>query len=391
MKKETETIELARIIVRSMREKLTGPEQQQLDAWLEADAAHRERYKAFCDTAFLKDRTARHKEIDWQSGYRHFRTVRSGRRKRLFLRRTARYAAVLLLLLSASVAGYLWWPVAAPPEQKFVPGQGKALLTLAAGEQITLGDTTSIRLKTPEGTHIRIGNKQIGYSPDGSGKDETPQYHTLQTSRGGEYRMTLSDGTKVWLNADTKMRYPVRFSGNERRVFVEGEVFLDVRRDTARPFVLVSEHGEVTVLGTRFNFRSYPEETEAVTTLESGCVRMASGKNGGTIRLMPGEQGRLDKKAGTLVKKEVDTYLYTAWQKGRIVCRNARLETLFNTLARWYDLQIVYADPAAKDIRFTCDIDKCERFEKILEIIESNRRVRFTTDHRTITVHLPEK
>ena len=200
--------------------------------------------------------------------------------------------------------------------------------------------------------------------------------------------MTLSDGTEVWINAETEIRYPVEFADDKRVVYVEGEAYFEVAKDVKRPFYVISDQVRLKVLGTSFNFRSYPEETSAVTTLATGSVLIHSDKMDQEIRLMPGEQGVLDKETGDLSKKSIDPYLYSAWRSGRFVFRNARLEDMFNTLSRWYDLQVFYLNPTVKDIRFTGDLDKTDDFESILKIIENNERVIFNVNKRTVSIQL---
>ena len=169
---------------------------------------------------------------------------------------------------------------------------------------------------------------------------------------------------------------------------MDGEAYFEVTKDEAKPFVVMSSQAQVTVLGTSFNFRSYPEEEEVVITLESGSVSMYSKTEQQEILLEPGEQGTLNKESGRLSKQEVETYLYSAWKDGRFVFRDTRLEDLFNILARWYDLEIFYLNQEAKDICFTGDIDKTENFESILKIIENNERVIFNVNERTVSIQL---
>ena len=190
------------------------------------------------------------------------------------------------------------------------------------------------------------------------------------------------------MNAESEIRYPVRFTGSKREIFLEGEAFLTVTPNKEKPFVVVSSKASVTVLGTEFNFRAYPDEENVQTTLVEGSVIMQSARYKQQIRLIPGEQGTLEIETGKLYKQEVNTYLYTAWKDGRFAFRNTRLEELFNILSRWYDLHVFYLNPEAKDIRFTGDINKTEDFNAILKIIENNERVIFNVNKRTVSVQL---
>lgn len=145
-------------------------------------------------------------------------------------------------------------------------------------------------------------------------------------------------------------------------------------------------------LGCRAGYRvqptGLPDEDNVQTTLVKGSVIMQSARFKQEVKLVPGEQGTLEVKTGKLSKQEVNTYLYTAWKDGRFAFRDARLEDLFNILSRWYDLQVFYLNPEAKDIRFTGDINKTEDFNAILKIIENNERVIFNVNKRTVSVQL---
>ena len=235
---------------------------------------------------------------------------------------------------------------------------------------------------------VNVMNNKVFYTlpEDSLCTQESPIFNTLQIPRGGEYFLTLADGTEVWLNAETEIRYPVQFTGNKRVVYLDGEAYFTVAPDKKKPFTVVSTHASVSVLGTQFNFRAYPDEQDVQTTLVSGSVIMQSEKYKQQIKLVPGEQGVLEKRSANLTKQEVNTYLYTAWKDGRFAFRDARLEDLFNILARWYDLSIFYQSPEAKDIRFTGDLNKTDDFKSILKIIEQNERVTFTVNQHTVFI-----
>lgn len=389
-KQESDIFELAEIIVRSMQKELPESKQQLLDAWLAESEEHQTQYAMFQETAFLQERLKQHQAINYQEDYRLFADKQQQKRQShpRFLRHITRYAAVIAILLSGIIGLYLSDHQTEIPEiaNESATLRKKAVLTLAKGEQIALSDTIQTLLQSQAGADINIEGSQISYHV----KEEdttTVQYNSLQTPRGGEFVLTLSDGSRVWLNAESEIRYPVKFTDEKRLIYIQGEAFLEVATDPEHPFVIVSNQTEITVLGTSFNFRSYPEEENIITTLVSGSVRMTSDAKQ-DILLSPGEQGILDKKTGTLSKQLVETYLYTAWKDGRIVFRETRLEDLFNFLARWYDLQIVYHNPETKDIRFTGDIDKTEDFHSILKIIELNERVHFSVDNRVVHIRL---
>ncbi len=389
--KESRIFRLAEIITRSLREELPAPERAMLEEWLAQDERHQTLYDSFGQDEVLAEQVRLHRSIDWQGDCRRVMLKQKPlqHRHRVFYY-CLRYAALFILLLS----GLAVWLVKSHridsplPAGELADYHNKACLTLAGGEQIILSanDTVIAPVLSQRGAHIEIRENQITYSTTVAVNDDIP-CNTLTIPRGGEYLLTLSDGTRVWLNAESQLRYPVKFTGKQRTVYLVGEAYFNVQADTSCPFTVISGPAEITVLGTSFNLRAYPEE-DILTTLVSGAVQMAEKVGGQCVRLAPGEQGCLEKTNGYMTKQKVDTYLCTAWKDGRLVFRDMRLEELFTILARWYDLEVFYLNPEAKDIRFTGDMDKTECFENILRIIEQNRRVHFHVKGRAVSVSL---
>ena len=387
--KEENIFRLSDIIARSLNTELPADDRRDLEEWLAQDERHRSLYASFQEEETLMKQTAGHQSIDWQQDYRQFLRQLAERRRRRLVLRVSQYAAMVCLLLTA---GLSWWWQNGKTSQEtgetIVSIRPKALLTLEGGQQIALSaNDTLTPVASQKGARIEIQENRLTYSAEPTTSERIP-CNTLETPRGGEYLLTLSDGTRVWLNAASQLRYPVKFSDKQRTVYLLGEAYFEVAPDASHPFTIISGPAEITVLGTRFNLQAYPEE-DIVTTLVSGAVQMSEKVSGQSVQLVPGEQGRLTKTNGDITKQQVDTRLYTAWQEGRIIFRDMRLEELFTILSRWYDLEVFYLQPEVKDIRFTGDIDKMERFEDILHIIEQNRRVRFKIHGRTVSIALP--
>ena len=394
MKKEKDIFRLADVIARSLEGTLSADEQRELDEWLAVSAANREKYEGFRTAGALERKSAEYQQVDWQGDCKKFMASRARSQRRRRVQWFARYAAVFVLLFGVAI----WLYISAghekgerPVAQSGVAVSKNAILTLAGGEQVVLSDSNFSALKMQGDIHVTVEGNNISYTNRNDGEEKREKkvlFNTLRIPRGGEYFLTLSDGSTVWLNAETEIRYPVEFVGDKRVVYVEGEAYFDVKKDEKRPFVVRAAQADVRVLGTSFNFRAYPDEDGVTTTLESGSVIMVSQKSKQEIRLEPGEQGTLDKESGELSKHAVDTYLYSAWKDGRFVFEDARLEDLFHVLARWYDLHVFYVHPGAKDIRFTGDLNKSEDFGAILEIIENNERVEFEVNERTVSIRL---
>ena len=389
--KENNIFQLARIIAASLRGKANDEEQRTLREWLSVSTRNEKIYDGFKDGKRLEQKIVESRQINWEKDYQQFITKRQRTRKNRRIKTIIRYAAILTLPLVAAGIFLLQKndrQAIVSISEVIKPGEHKAVLITGGGERITLSDSTLSPIQEQNGMIVNVMNNKVFYTlpEDSLCTQESPIFNTLQIPRGGEYFLTLADGTEVWLNAETEIRYPVQFTGNKRVVYLDGEAYFTVAPDKKKPFTVVSTHASVSVLGTQFNFRAYPDEQDVQTTLVSGSVIMQSEKYKQQIKLVPGEQGVLEKRSANLTKQEVNTYLYTAWKDGRFAFRDARLEDLFNILARWYDLSIFYQSPEAKDIRFTGDLNKTDDFKSILKIIEQNERVTFTVNQHTVFI-----
>ena len=389
--KENNIFQLARIIAASLRGKANDEEQRTLREWLSVSTRNKKIYDGFKDGKRLEQKIVESRQINWEKDYQQFITKRQRTRKNRRIKTIIRYAAILTLPLVAAGIFLLQKndrQAIVSISEVIKPGEHKAVLITGGGERITLSDSTLSPIQEQNGMIVNVMNNKVFYTlpEDSLCTQESPIFNTLQIPRGGEYFLTLADGTEVWLNAETEIRYPVQFTGDKRVVYLDGEAYFTVAPDKKKPFTVVSTHASVSVLGTQFNFRAYPDEQDVQTTLVSGSVIMQSEKYKQQIKLVPGEQGVLEKRSANLTKQEVNTYLYTAWKDGRFAFRDARLEDLFNILARWYDLSVFYQSPEAKDIRFTGDLNKTDDFKSILKIIEQNERVTFTVNQHTVFI-----
>ena len=389
--KEKNIFQLARIIAASLKGNANDEEQRTLREWLSVSTRNKKIYDEFKDGKRLEQKIVESQQINWKNDYQHFITKRQRTRKNRRMKTIIRYAAILTLPIVAAGIFLLQkndQQAIVSISEVIKPGEHKAVLITGGGERITLSDSTLSPIQEQNGMIVNVTNNKVSYilPEDSLCTQGSPIFNTLQIPRGGEYFLTLADGTEVWLNAETEIRYPVQFTGDKRVVYLDGEAYFTVAPDKNKPFTVVSTHASVSVLGTQFNFRAYPDERDVQTTLVSGSVIMQSEKYKQQIKLVPGEQGVLEKNSAKLMKQEVNTYLYTAWKDGRFAFRDARLEDLFNILARWYDLSVFYQSPEAKDIRFTGDLNKTDDFKSILKIIEQNERVIFTVNQRTVFI-----
>jgi ferric-dicitrate binding protein FerR (iron transport regulator) len=254
------------------------------------------------------------------------------------------------------------------------PGKDKAILTLANGRKIVLDSTAPASV---EDGKITIENSTVVYTVDAS---DMPSENLLTVPRGGQYKLVLPDGTKVWLNAESSLKYQTAFNGNERRVVLTGEAYFDVTKNKEKPFIVESSGNTIKVLGTRFNVNSYGDENVFVATLVEGSVQVTSGNLSKTLR--PGEQAKIDGSAINV--KQVDAGEFIAWKDGEFVFRDAPVHSITNQLARWYDLQVEFRDPVDKHLNATIKRDL--PLSKILYYLEQTGDVHFKVEGKKLIV-----
>lgn len=262
------------------------------------------------------------------------------------------------------------------------PDTYKAILTLADGKRLLLDNEQSGEIRQA-GTVINIRDKQIDYTNDSIGKAD--KYNLLAVQRGGEYILTLSDGTVVWLNSDSKLKYPMQFAGKERRVILQGEAYFNVSADPDKPFIVETSGQEIKVLGTKFNISAYADES-AVTTLLEGSVNLTSSTTLQQHRLIPGEQVCLDPLTHEFIVTRVNPEDVIAWTEGKFVFNDNTLEQVMKKLERWYNITVNYIDPKAKEIVFKGNLPRYADLKTLLTMIEKISPVRFLTHQNQIEI-----
>jgi len=252
-----------------------------------------------------------------------------------------------------------------------LPGGNKAVLTLSTRSDINLESVSNGTIVTEGGTKIsKLNDGQLVYNI----LEEKPTqvlYNTVTTPRGGQYQLLLADGSKVWLNSASSIRFPVSFVGNERRVEVSGEAYFEVAKDPSRPFkVDVDGKNEIEVLGTHFNINSYADEGTIKTTLLEGSVKVTSLKTGESKLITPGQQAQLNTD-GQIAISKTDLDNVMAWKNGYFNFDGADTRTVMQFVSRWYDVDVVYDGEVPKR-EFGGDIEKNLKLSQLLKILEKN-------------------
>jgi ferric-dicitrate binding protein FerR (iron transport regulator) len=282
-----------------------------------------------------------------------------------FLRHWGWAAAVVFLLLGT---GVYYWSQQKPRTEvtlmsDIAPGTNKAVLTLADGSKVML-DSAGNQVVQQGATAIRQQGSSLQYDSKGNGA--TVAYNTLSTPRGGQFQVVLPDGTKVWLNAASAIRYPTFFSGAERLVELTGEAYFEVTQSANMPFrVKINATNTIEVLGTSFNVNAYTEEDYIRTTLLEGAVRVSSG--GKKMTLKPGEQAQSSAKQPFVkVLEHADISKAIAWKNGLFNFQDVRLEEVMRQLSRWYDIEVVY-EKGVPDLEFIGEIERSLPLSEVLK------------------------
>lgn len=263
-------------------------------------------------------------------------------------------------------------------------GNKEATLTLADGSKVKLEDNVEQIIADHENLKIeKDAANNIKYRAQ-TGEKEKLQYNTIAVPRGSDYSLTLSDGTKVWLNADTKLRYPVKFAEGKRDVYLSGEALFEVAHNEKAPFTVQAHDSKVKVLGTRFNISAYDNQAFIATTLVEGSVEINN--LGNTAVLKPGHQSTIIRGENQITVEKVDTQLYTSWVGGVYEFENVELEYIISQLGRAYDVEFFFLEEQYKHIRFTGAFEKENSFEYALNMIERIADVDFAIKDRHVLI-----
>ncbi|OQP59247.1 hypothetical protein A3860_37985 [Niastella vici] len=413
---------IADLIIKELRETLTADEAQALQQWIASDEKNRTLHDQFTSDDWLHEQLIAFGESDQrikEQVYAQLPEVYDAlhaRPKRIWMRYASIAAAVLVLLTAG-----IWYLVPKKSATKNVPAQQVPVATAipAGGNKatLTLADGTVIDLdKAANGTIAKEGKTTVNKKEDGqieyksatSKRESEITYNLLSTPRGGQYQLLLPDGSKVFLNAASSIRYPTTFSGNERRVEITGEAYFEIAHDAVKPFKVMvfpgeggsGRGGEVEVLGTHFNINAYGDEQPIVTTLLEGKIKITPvevvGKQVATSQpstslkaykvLLPGEEAQISSGADILIRKNVDTEAAVAWMKGFFDFHNANIKTVMKQVSRWYNVDIQYEN-AVPGQTFEGSLDRNIPLNELLDLMQKMGTTKFQIEGRTIKVN----
>jgi len=373
-----------KLLLKLVENRLSEKESEELIAWLKSKE-HQDYFREFVEINHLLN-----SEQYFGNAERLLDKMEPSR-KRFSPSALLKYAAVLLVLISSTLffKNDLFptedskVPAPVIHNNRIQPGVNAAVLTLGDGREVALGKGADYSTEI-----LNAKEDRIVYAPK-QDKASRMEYNYLSVPRGGQFSLLLSDSTKVWLNSESKLKYPVEFVAGQRRevYLLYGEAYFEVTSSTKNngdDFKVYHKDQEIQVLGTQFNIKAYGDEPEVLTTLVEGKVAVRNGER--SLEIAPGEQSRLNLDTGAIEVSEVDVFAEISWKSGVFSFKKKRLEEIMRTLARWYDMEVIFENKSLKDKRFKGVLRKNQSIEDILSVIMSSSLRSYEINDKTVTL-----
>jgi ferric-dicitrate binding protein FerR (iron transport regulator) len=365
-------------------EALSYEDREYLENWMH-DSKNKREYRRL---QFLKSRFDIETRISRMDSNKSWVKIDRKLSRSISFKRILSYAAAIVIpLLIIGGAFYVFELKSADEITKIssniIPGKNQAILTLASGESIALNKINKTLIVNKAGDTIahKKGNGLV-YKKESF--KENIESNKVFVPRGGEYQLTLSDGTKVWLNSESELSYPVCFRGKERIIYLKGEAFFKVTKNKEKPFIVISDRQKVKVYGTSFNVKDYENEDFVQTTLTEGSVKVYNKKLNLSSFIKPGEQAVLSKNK--LNVRKVNIGQYVSWKDGEFIFQHEKLENIMKKISRWYDVDIFYMNKNVKDYHFTAWFKKDRGIDYVVKQLKATNRLEVRIKNRTIII-----
>ena len=381
----TEEISI-QLIYKKIENQLSEQEERFFEAWIAVPKhqAYFNRIRQYYNLEIQGDGNDEEVDADWKSLVNRLR-----KQKKLQLQKKVYWFSAVAASIVVVLGGLYVFSLKQEPIRvtenvvQICPGKPNAILELADGTTYQLKERQNKKI----GDHIVVDSSFLAYTEITPQASKVKAYNKLVVPRGGEFQVRLADGTKVWLNSDSHLKYPEYFEGKCREVFLEGEAYFEVAKDAGKPFMVYAGDQKVTVLGTCFGITSYPDENIQMTTLVSGKVKVEfPHQNENIYFLQPGFQIAYDARLQKVEHSLVDVDEFIAWKNGKYIFHKNRLEVILKTLSRWYDFNVFYQTSEVKDILFSGELLRFENFNDILTAIEKSSDVKFGVNGHTVVV-----
>ena len=375
---------ICQLIAKQFWEGLSDHEKQELQEWIQASPDNSTLYDELVRRERVRQYIEKRESIDVRKYMAVCERELGLGGKRRMIHWLWGYAAAIFVLCVVGIG--IWMNereevgVTEIAQTTIEPGKAKALLILGDGREIELSNRNVNKALKESGIVIVNDSSRIEYSRNTGGGDKEVM-NKIIVPTGGEYNLILSDGTWVYLNAESVITYPQKFVGEKREVTLEGEAYFQVTASKEHPFIVKTKDMDVLVTGTEFNVKAYPDELNVQTTLLRGKVAVFAGiDKKEKIEIEPNQQAEWSRENVKLQVREVDPDLFVAWKNGQFLFRQDRLEDIMKTLARWYDMEVFYLDESIKNMAFAGKLDRSEDITPILNVLRA-------TDKLTVEVN----
>ena len=367
---------------------LSGEEKVKLEEWVTQDPSREKLFKEICNEKSVASDFGIYEKVNKDSAWEKV-IVKGNIKQKNHPRRLGwyKFVAAVMIPLMVVAAGYFIRETKPGTEQKgtelasIEPGKSKAILRLADNRVIEITREQETRFDVAEGIAATNNLSGMVYPEQvAMGKAE---YNVLEVPRGGEYTVTLSDGTVVYLNSGSELRYPVAFGAERRDVFLSGEGYFEVAKDAERPFFVNADKLKIRVYGTSFNVNTY-NIANVETVLVEGKIGIQG--NNAEYTVKPGQLALYNREEGTMEIRDVDVRPYVAWKEHEFMFDDESLEEIMNTLSLWYDVDVFFQTASLKQLHFTGHLGRYEEVSHILDAISGVTQVKFSVKGRTIIV-----
>ena len=382
--------QIVSLLVAQRERILENDEEKILSDWLKASEENRAFYTSIKSEANIANKIKLLSGFNKEEAFMEFESKIGITKKRKLYPALVKYAAILIPFI------FILWFLFQQDENNHIemqfveneihPGTSKAILKLADGTVVNLEKEKDL-IADLDGVIVQNSSKEITYN-NCSSKTllNKIKYNKIEIPRGGEYQLMLSDSTKVWLNSETSLKFPVAFTSKTREVYLlSGEAFFEVSENKKKPFIVHTSKMDVSVLGTSFNVRAYSDENLLTTTLVEGEVLIKQPSLYEEYSLKPNQQAILSEQGINV--KQVNVSKYIAWKNGRILFEDNTLDEIFSDLSRWYNIDVDFEDIEARNLRFSVDVKRYEDLTEILDILELTKKVSFTINENTLKIN----
>lgn len=377
----------AYLVAAFIRETLTEEERDELDEWIIESKENMHLFGELTAEENIAESIAAFERMDAEEGLREakMKMRRYAKKKQRKTILPWQWAAAAAIIVTIGLTFMLVRYYKANSKNKQVaiaqkdlnPGSDNAVLTLANGDTMRLGSKSTSNAETAS-MKLELQNGQVTYLGDSTASDAN--YHLLAIPRKGQYKLILPDGTKVWLNSESTIRFPLSFGSTERKVFVSGETYFEVAKDKARPFRVEANGMMIEALGTQFNINAYNDEIVTQATLTEGSIKVTAGNQ--QQILIPGEQAVLD--GARLTSQKIEVADIVAWKNNEFKFHNTSLDIIMRQVARWYDAEVIFKDKI--DVHLNATIERGVPVSKLLKLLEATGHVKFKIEENKIIV-----